>query len=148
MMLKNTLLPVWFFALTAAMLLAGCKNKTATSNTDPRENNRVIDSPSAAYIKEIDKKSKGAVFVLTKDYPELKNLSNRKIVLKPLNQDLSIDLNEYQHKDFMGPVYILLPSYYVGIRASVILKCFPAYKGFTFTQPSDEYVVYHSNTKR
>lgn len=148
MMLKNTFLPLWIFALMAAFLIAGCKNKTVTSNADPREANRVIDSPSMAYIKKLDKENKGVVFVFTKDYPEFKKLSNRSIILKALNQDLSIDLNEYQHKDFMGPVYILLPAYYVGIRASVILKCFPAYKGFTFTQPSDEYVVYHTNTKR
>ncbi|TFF40852.1 hypothetical protein [Mucilaginibacter psychrotolerans] len=148
MMLKHTFLPLWIFALAAAILVAGCKNKTATNNADPRETNRVIDSPSVAYIKKLDKENKGVVFVFTKDYPEFKHLSNRSIVLKPLNQDLSIDLNEYQHKDYMGPVYILLPAYYVGIRASVILKCFPAYKGFTFSQPSDGYVVYYTDKKR
>jgi hypothetical protein len=147
-MFRNKFL--WFagaLALIGTFTLTGCKSNTA-STPDPRETNRVIDSPSSAYIKALDKKSKGAVFVLTKDYPELRGLNNKVILVKPLNQDLSINFDEYLHKEYMGRIYILLPSYYVGIRASVILKCFPAYKGFTFTELSDNYVLYYSHKKR
>jgi hypothetical protein len=147
MVIKKMFLFGWTLAVATSLVFAGCKSNTA-SKPDPREANRVIDNASAAYVKALDKKSKAAVFVLTKDYPELKGLNNKVILIKPLNQDLSINVDEYLHKEYMGPIYILLPSYYVGIRASVILKCFPAYKGFTFTELSDNYVLYHSDKKR
>lgn len=146
--MNKLLLLVWIsVALGAAFMASGCKGKPAAT-PDPREANRVIDSPSVSYLKALDKSSKNAVFVLTKDYPELANLKNKVIQIKPLNQDLSINLDEYLHKDYMGPIYILLPSYYTGIRASVILKCFPAYKGFTFKDLSDNYVLYYTDKKR
>jgi hypothetical protein len=147
MLVRKFLLFGWMLVAASALLFNGCKNNTA-SNADPREANRVIDAPSIAYIKALDKKSKSIVFVLTKDYPELKGLRNKVILVPPLNQDLSLNFDEYLHKDYIGPIYMLMPSYYTGIRASVILKCFPGYKGFTFTDLSDNYVVYHTNQKR
>jgi hypothetical protein len=145
MLVRKLLIFGW--VLATALAFHSCKNKTA-SNPDPRELNRVIDSPSVAYVKALDKRNKNVVFVLTKDYPELKGITNKVVLINPLNQDLSINFDEYLHKDYMGPIYILLPSYYVGIRASVILKSFPAYKGFTFTELSDNYVLYYSDKKR
>ncbi|MEO7214183.1 hypothetical protein [Mucilaginibacter sp.] len=147
MLKKTTLIFGLIVNLFGVLMFTGCKEK-ATFNADPRETNRVIDSASLAQILALDKQAKGSVFVLTKDYPELKHLQNRVILLPPLNKDLSINFDEYLHKDYMGPINILLPSYYVGIRASVILKCFPGYKGFTFTELSDNYVSYHSDKKR
>ncbi|RWY57349.1 hypothetical protein [Mucilaginibacter gilvus] len=147
-MLKRTPLTFGMIAtLVGVLIFTGCKEKTI-SKADPSETNRVIDSASLSQILALDKQAKGSVFVLTKDYPELKHLQNRVILLPPLSQDLSINFDEYLHKDYMGPINILLPSYYVGIRASVILKCFPGYKGFTFTELSDNYVLYHSDKKR
>jgi hypothetical protein len=147
MLVKKLFLFGWMLAAPAGILFTGCADSN-TSKPDPREANRLIDSTSAAYIKALDGKSKGGVFVLTKDYPELKNLHNKVIQIKPLNQDLRINLDEYLHKEYMGPIYILLPSYYIGIRASVLLKCFPAYKGFTLKELSNEYALYYTDQKR
>ncbi|OOQ58093.1 hypothetical protein BC343_10570 [Mucilaginibacter pedocola] len=133
--------------MVATIINTGCQSKT-DGKADPREANRVIDSPSVAYLQKLDKENKDAVFVTTKDFPELKGLNNKVISIKPLNQDLSINYDEYLHKDYMGPIYILLPSYYIGIRASVILKCFPAYKGFALKELSDNYALYYTDQKR
>ena len=129
------------------MFALGCKTDLH-SKADPREKDRVIDSASLQYLTSIDRKNNQAVFVLTKNFPETKGLKNKKIIFKPLNQDLSINYDEYLRKDYMGPLYILLPAYYTGIRASIILKCFPAYKGFKLTDLSKNYVVYYSDQKR
>lgn len=126
---------------------AGCKSKSQ-STEDPREKNRVIDSTALAYLETVSKNDTAAVFVFTKDFPETKRLKNSKIIIKPLNQDLRINYDAYVRKEYMGPLYILLPAYYTGIRASVILKCFPAYKGFTLKDLSENYVVYYSDQQR
>jgi hypothetical protein len=115
---------------------------------DPREKGRTADAASIWEIALLDNANTNAVFVFTKDYPQFKNLKNRVIHMKPLNLDLSLDFDKAVHKGFMGPVYILLPSYYVGVRASVIMKCFPGYKGFKLKELSNNYVLYYSNQPR
>lgn len=151
---KNTVSFKLIMAIVAlaAILLAVVilrKPKTAVNITpDPREQSRVIDTPSISYIKTLAKNQPDAVFVFTKAYPELQDLPSKTILIKPVNQDISINYDEYLHKEFMGPIYILLPSYYIGIRASVILKCFPAYKGFSLKEISDNYVVYYADQRR
>jgi hypothetical protein len=73
---------------------------------------------------------------------------NRVITLPELNKDISIDFNEYLHKGHAGPLYILMPSYYIGIRANVVLKSFPGYKGFSLKELSDNYVLYFATEAR
>ncbi|MBK0378184.1 LPXTG cell wall anchor domain-containing protein [Mucilaginibacter segetis] len=145
-----------FLIAGVAILIAGGllfinhkKDEKQSEKIDPREINRIIDEPSLAYIKQLDKESNNAVFVFTKDFPEFKNLHNRVIILKPFNQDIRFNFDEYVHKDYMGgPIYILMPSYYEGIRAKVMLKCFPGYKGFSLKELSDNYVLFFAKDKR
>lgn len=136
-----------FYIFIFALLTIGCAGNQHAKN-DPREENRVIDSASINYVTATAKNDDKAVFVFTKDFPETKGLKNKKLIIKPLNQDISINYDEYMRKDYMGPIYILLPAYYTGIRASVILKCFPAYKGFKLKDVSENYVVYYTDQKR
>ncbi|TSD65855.1 hypothetical protein FFF34_000195 [Inquilinus sp. KBS0705] len=107
-----------------------------------------IDQPSLDYVTQLDKQNKKALFVFTSPDLGLEITHNRVINLEPLNDDISINFDSYVHKGFGGPIYILLPAKYIGIRASVILKCFPGYKGFTFKQLSDDYVLYYATLPR
>ncbi|WP_224746229.1 hypothetical protein [Mucilaginibacter glaciei] len=107
-----------------------------------------IDKEALDYITRLDQTHSNALFVFTSPDLGLEIMHNRFITLQPLNGDISINFDEYVHKGHSGPLYILLPSKYIGVRASVFLKCFPGYKAFTLKEVSDEYVVYSSNTYR
>ena len=107
-----------------------------------------IDKPSLDYLRELDSKSKNAVFVFFSPDLGLEIQHNRVITLNPLNADISIDTNDYTYKGHAGPVYILMPHEYIGIRASVILKSFPGYKGFSLKELSNDYVLYFATEAR
>lgn len=101
-----------------------------------------IDQESLNYIKLLDDKHRDATFVFFSPDLGLEIQHNRIITLEALNPDISIDFDQYVHKGYSGPLYIIMPSYYIGIRASVILKSFPGYKGFSLKELSDNYVLY------
>jgi hypothetical protein len=107
-----------------------------------------IDQPSLNYISMLDGKNKDAIFVFTSPDLGLEIQHNRIITLDPLDNDIDINYDEYVHKGHAGPLYILLPSNYIGIRASVILKCFPGYKGFSLKELSNDYVLYFATEAR
>ncbi|MBB5394654.1 hypothetical protein [Mucilaginibacter sp. AK015] len=107
-----------------------------------------IDRQSLAYIKLLDDKNNNAVFVFFSPDIGLEVRHNRVIILPGLNKDININFDEYLYKGHAGPLYILMPSYYMGIRASVILKSFPGYKGFSLKELSDNYVLYFATEAR
>jgi hypothetical protein len=107
-----------------------------------------IDQQSLNYIKLLDDKHKDAIFVFFSPDLGLEIQHNRVITLPELNKDINIDFNEYLHKGHAGPLYILMPSYYIGIRANVVLKSFPGYKGFSLKELSDNYVLYFATEAR
>lgn len=107
-----------------------------------------IDRESLGYITKLDKQYHNATFVFTSPDLGLEVVNNRIITLQPLNGDISIDFEQYVHRGYSGPLFILLPSRYIGIRASVFMKCFPGYKSFSLKELSDDYTLYYSNTRR
>jgi hypothetical protein len=107
-----------------------------------------IDQQSLDYIKSLDDKNRNAIFVFFSADLGLEIQHNRIITLPELNKDLNIDFEEYLHKGHAGPLYILMPSDYVGIKANVILKAFPGYKGFSLKELSDNYVLYFTTEAR
>lgn len=107
-----------------------------------------IDREAMDYISKLDKQSHNALFVFISPDLGLDIVNNRFITLQPLGPDISINYDEWIHKGHSGPIYILLPSKYIGIRASVYLKCFPGYKGFSLKEISGDYVLYYSNSYR
>ena len=107
-----------------------------------------IDREAMDYIAKLDKQNHNALFVFTSPDLGLDIVNNRFITLQPVGPDISINYDEWVHKGHAGPIYILLPSKYIGIKASVYLKCFPGYKGFSLKELSDDYVLYYSNTYR
>jgi hypothetical protein len=107
-----------------------------------------IDQPSLDYITMLDKKSKDAIFVLLSPDLRLEIQHNRVITMEALNKDISFNFDESVYKGHAGPVYILMPSDYIGIRANVLLKCFPGYKGFSLKELSDDYVLYFATEAR
>jgi hypothetical protein len=107
-----------------------------------------IDQQSLDYIKLLDDKHKDAIFVFFSPDLGLEVQHNRVITLDELNRDISIDFDQYQHKGHAGPIYILMPHDYIGIRAHVILKSFPGYKGFSLKELSDNYALYFATEAR
>jgi hypothetical protein len=107
-----------------------------------------IDQQSLDYIKLLDDKHKDAIFVFFSPDLGLEVQHNRVITLDELNKDINIDFDQYQHKGHAGPIYILMPHDYIGIRANVILKSFPGYKGFSLKELSDNYVLYFATEAR
>ncbi|MDB4999747.1 MAG: hypothetical protein JWR76_824 [Mucilaginibacter sp.] len=107
-----------------------------------------IDREAMDYIAKLDKQNHNALFVFISPDLGLDIVNNRFITLEPLDPDISINYDQWVHKGHSGPIYILLPSKYIGIRASVYLKCFPGYKGFTLKEISNDYVLYYSNSYR
>ncbi|HEK21128.1 hypothetical protein [Mucilaginibacter sp.] len=107
-----------------------------------------IDQPSLNYIHQLDLQNHNAIFVFLSPDLGLEIQNNRIITLDPLNRDISINFDEYLHKGHAGPVYILLPHEYIGVRANMILKAFPRYKGFSLKELSDDYVLYFATQAR
>lgn len=107
-----------------------------------------IDQQSLDYIKLLDDKHKDAIFVFFSPDLGLEVRHNRIITLDALNKDINIDFDQYQHKGHAGPIFILMPHDYIGIRANVILKSFPGYKGFSLKELTDNYVLYFATEAR
>jgi hypothetical protein len=101
-----------------------------------------IDQQSLNYIKLLDDKHKDAIFVFFSPDLALEIQHNRVITLDGINKDININFDQYQHKGHAGPIYILMPHDYIGIRANIIQKFFPGYKGFSLKKLSDNYVLY------
>ncbi|MFD0795028.1 hypothetical protein ACFQZX_15510 [Mucilaginibacter litoreus] len=122
--------------------------KTDTARGTSGIAQQFIDQASLDYITMLDKRSQDALFVFFSPDLGLEIKQNRIITLEPLNGDISIDMEDYLHKGHAGPIYILMPHEYIGIRASVILKAFPGYKGFSLKELSDDYVLYFATQAR
>ncbi|RYU91665.1 hypothetical protein EWM62_06930 [Mucilaginibacter terrigena] len=124
----------------------GLKNYTAYGTSGIGQ--QFIDQQSLNYIKLLDDRNKNATFVFFSPDIGLEIQHNRAIILPALSKDININFDEYLHKGHAGPLYILMPSHYIGIRASVILKSFPGYKGFSLKELSDDYVLYFATKAR
>lgn len=107
-----------------------------------------IDQPSLNYIKMLDDRHRDAIFVFFSADLGLEIRHNRIITLDALNSNLNINQDDYLHKGHAGPLYIVMPAYYTGIRANIILKSFPGYKGFSLKELSDNYVLYFATGAR
>ena len=138
---------VAFFTLRFYMLsYTALKNETLHAPSGIAQ--QFIDRPSLDYLRVLDNKSKNSLFVFFSPDLGLEIQHNRVITLEPLNADISINTDEYTYKGHAGPIYILMPHEYIGIRASVILKSFPEYKGFSLKELSDDYVLYFATEAR
>ncbi|MDN5286192.1 MAG: hypothetical protein JWR38_2466 [Mucilaginibacter sp.] len=101
-----------------------------------------IDQPSLNYIMDLDRKNTNALFVFNSPDLGLEINDNRIITLDPIEDDTKIDYESYEHKGHAGPIFILLPSSYMGPKSNIILKCFPGYTGFKMEMLSNNYVLY------
>jgi hypothetical protein len=107
-----------------------------------------IDKPSLDYLRVLDSKSKNSLFVFFSPDLGLEIHNNRIITLDPVDTDISINTDYYIYKGHAGPIYILMPREYTGIRANMILKSFPGYKGFSLKELSDDYMLYFATEAR
>ena len=101
-----------------------------------------LDQDAVDEIIKLDNTSKNAVFVFISPDLGLEIKHNRFITLDPIDQKMAINYEDYQHCGHSGPLYIFLPSAYKGAKATMILKSFEDYKGFHFTQLSEDYVLF------
>ena len=101
-----------------------------------------IDQTSLNEIMKLDKENRNLTFVLIGDDIGLEILHNRIIPLQPIGDDLKIDTGDYKYVGHAGPLYIVLPVDYKGLREKMILESFPGYSGFNESMMSPYYVLY------
>jgi hypothetical protein len=103
-----------------------------------------IDQPSLNYIRNLDKQNTNAIFVFTSPDLSLEIEHNRTITVESIGPDVAIDFDEYVYKGHAGPLYIILPSDYIGPKSTIMRKCFPGYKGFKMTMLSNQYILWEA----
>jgi hypothetical protein len=103
-----------------------------------------IDQPSLNYIHNLDRQNTDAIFVFTSPDLSLEIEHNRTITVESIGPDVAIDFDEYVYKGHAGPLYIILPSDYIGPKSTIMRKCFPGYKGFKMTMLSNQYILWEA----
>jgi hypothetical protein len=101
-----------------------------------------IDQRSLSRLAALDQQNHNATFVFVDPGFTNQVTHNKVILLEPIGKDLRIDINKYQHKGHFGHLYIILPEDYAGPKEKMILKSFPAYKGWFGSMLTDNYVMY------
>jgi hypothetical protein len=107
-----------------------------------------IDQQSLNYIMKLDRENRNATFVFVSNDIGLEISHNRIITLKPIDDDLKIDMDDYTYEGFAGPLYIVLPETYNGPKEKMIMKSFPGYAGWNLSMLSNNYVLYAARLKR
>ena len=107
-----------------------------------------IDQQSLNYISKLDLENRNATFVFVSNDIGLEIFHNRVITLKPIDDDLKIDTDDYTYDGYAGPLYIVLPESYNGPKEKMIMKSFPGYTGFNLSMLSPNYVLYAAKMKR
>lgn len=136
---------LWGFILFSSItyLVDGYKvNKDEGAHGPSGLTQQFIDQAGMDELIRLDNTSKNAVFVFISADLGLEVRHNRFITLDPISQKMRINYEDYQHCGHSGPLYIFLPSNYKGAKATMILKSFEDYKGFQFTQLSEDYVLF------
>ncbi|SEO23187.1 hypothetical protein SAMN05192574_106187 [Mucilaginibacter gossypiicola] len=103
-----------------------------------------IDQPSLNYIRNLDRQNTNAIFVVTSPDLSLEIEHNRTITVDEIGPDVAIDYEDYVYKGHAGPLYIVLPSDYIGPKSTIMRKCFPGYKGFKMTMLSNSYILWEA----
>ena len=107
-----------------------------------------IDQASLNKVLKLDRENRGATFVFIGDDIGLELQYNRYIPLQPIGGDLEINIDDYRHEGFAGPLYVVLPETYNGPREKMVMKCFPGYAGWDISMLSNDYVLYVARMKR
>jgi hypothetical protein len=107
-----------------------------------------IDQQSLNYIMKLDRENRNATFVFVSNDIGLEIFHNRIITLKPIDDDLKIDMDDYTYEGFAGPLYIVLPETYNGPKEKMIMKSFPGYAGWNLSMLSNNYVLYAAKLRR
>jgi hypothetical protein len=103
-----------------------------------------IDQPSLNYIRNLDKQNTNAIFVFNSPDLSLEIEHNRTITVETIGAEVAIDYDDYVYKGHAGPLYIVLPSDYIGPKSTIMRKCFPGYKGFKMTMLSNQYILWEA----
>jgi hypothetical protein len=101
-----------------------------------------LDQESLNKVMTIDKENTNAIFVFISPDLGLEIKHNRYVILDPIGSEIKIDYDSYVHYGHAGPMFIVLPSNYMGPKSNIVRKCFPGYKGFHMDWLSDKYVMY------
>jgi len=101
-----------------------------------------IDQTALDKVMAIDRQVHNATFVFVNKELCLEIKNNRVVGLEPINDDLKIDMDDYEYDGHAGPLYIILPDNYAGPKEKFILKNFPGYEGWYGEKLSDKYVLY------
>ena len=107
-----------------------------------------IDQQSLNQIMKLDRENRNATFVFVSNDMGLEIFHNRIITLRPIEDDLKIDVDDYRYEGFAGPLYIVLPESYNGPKEKMIMKSFPGYAGWNLSMLSNNYVLYAAKMRR
>jgi hypothetical protein len=103
-----------------------------------------IDQPSLNYIRNLDRQNTNAIFVFISPDLSLEIEHNRTITVEAIGPDVAINFDDYVYKGHAGPLYIVLPSDYIGPKSTIMRKCFPGYKGFKMTMLSNQSILWEA----
>ncbi|QQL49493.1 hypothetical protein [Mucilaginibacter ginkgonis] len=136
---------VWLVILHAGISFAvegydRNKNEEARGNTGLAQ--QFLDQDALDEVIRLDNTNNNAIFVFISPDLSLEIQHNRTITLEPIGPQLRVNYNDYQHCGHAGPLYIILPASYRGAKATMIWKSFEDYKGFKYTQLSDDYIMF------
>jgi len=101
-----------------------------------------IDQVSLNKLIKLDKENNNLTFVLIGDDIGLELLHNRIIPLQPIPDDFRIDTGDYIYQGHGGPLYIVMPGDYQGVKEKMILKFFRGYQNFNSETLSPNYRLY------
>lgn len=105
---------------------------------------QLTDKVALGKIITLDRQTRGATFVFVDPGFAREIKHNKVILLKPIGDNLRINIDEYLHKGHSGPLYIILPERYAGPKEKFILKSFPGYHGWYGSMLTNNYVMYNA----
>jgi hypothetical protein len=100
-----------------------------------------IDQETLDFVLQQDKLHSDAIFVFVSPDLGLEIHHCRFITLQPIPKHSHIDMYDYSYKGHAGPIYIVLPIDYQGVRAGIIERGFRGYRNFKRALITDDYVV-------
>jgi len=103
-----------------------------------------IDQTTLNYITRLDGQYANARFVFVSPDIALEIKHNNIISLNPIDDDLVIDHDYYDHSGHPGPLYLVLPASYMGTKANALMGAFKDYHNFTIIMPGKSSIIYQA----
>ena len=101
-----------------------------------------INQAALNYLMQLDQQNTHAIFVFLTPDVGLEIVHNRIATLEEPPYNIAFDYNDYDYTGHAGPIYMLLPASYTGVKAAILMKLFPGYHNFTTKKLSSAFTLY------